>query len=375
MFLDRQLRTNDLSIFIGMKNGAFKKYKGEVMLKKYRISILFLLFFSVIFIAACSDTSSEGSDSDTASADASETTITIGNTQDPSHPINVALEEMKAEIDENTNGEITVDIYPSGQLGASEFELLDQIVLGSLDAGLLMGGPALVSSSDGRGQFEELPFLFENKQEARDAYDGEVGEWVTENIIEPQGVKVINYWESGFRNITNNIRPITEPSDLDGIKLRVDSSEIRADTFNTLGAAATPMNFGELFTALQQGTVDGQENPLSIITSSQFYEVQEYLSITEHIYNTSTLVINPELYENLTDDQKEVVNNAAENAKVTARELLDEETESAIEYLEEQGMEINEVDKQPFIEAVQPIWDAYIEEYGSELIDLTDVSN
>jgi TRAP-type C4-dicarboxylate transport system substrate-binding protein len=157
---------------------------------------------------------------------------------------------------------------------------------------------------------------------------------------------------------------------MQGLKFRIASSEIRQITFDTLNAPAIPMAFAELFTGLQQGVVDGQENPLSVIITGKFYEVQKYLSMSRHIYNTATFLVNPDFFQSLTKEQQTVIREEADLARDLMRELNDQVEKEALEELKAKGMQINEIDKAAFIQAVQPVWNFFREKYGSELIDM-----
>lgn len=170
--------------------------------------------------------------------------------------------------------------------------------------------------------------------------------------------------------MTNNTRPIVKPEDMAGIKFRIAPTDIRRLTFEKLNAVAIPMAFAELFTALQQGTVDGQENPLSIIETSKFYEVQKYLSMSRHIYNTASFCVNPDWFATLTEEEQEIIKEAAYKAREYCRQLNDENEANALERLAANGMEINEIDYDAFVAGVQPVWDYFIENYGDDLIKL-----
>ena len=294
----------------------------------------------------------------------------ISHNQQPTHPVHIALEQFKTNVEKRTNGSIVVDLYPSGSL-ADDVSSMDMVSLGTIQGSMMMCAPGnlVVGTKNGLGYIEELPFLFPDAETARAAYDGKLGEAFTD-MAKDHGLKVLCYWENGFRNMTNNVRAINAPADMKGIKFRIANSEIRQQTFDTLGANAIPMAFTELFTGLQQGTVQGQENPLSIIETSKFYEVQKYLSMSRHIYNTSTFFINPAFYDSLTDEEKAIVDEEAKIGRDYMRKMNDEFEAGAIERLKEHGMQINEVDSKAFVEAVKPVWDSFKEKYGEDLINI-----
>lgn len=307
------------------------------------------------------------------SAIAADKVIKIAHNQAETHPVQLGLLKFKQIVEEKTQNAVEVHLYPNGQL-ADDATGIDQVKLGTIQAAVIMGSIGTFSDAGtAYGNIEELPFMFSDTASARKAWDGKLGELMTKRA-ESQGLKVMNYWENGFRNFTNNVRPIVVPKDMSGIKFRVASSEIRTRTFNELGASAITIAFSELFTALQQGTVDGQENPLSIIQTSQFYEVQKYLSLSRHIYNTATFIMNQRFWNELTDEQKGIITAAAEEAKLLCRAEQDKFEASVLKTLEDDGMVVNEINTQEFVDAVQPVWDYFIKTYGDDAKALVDAA-
>ncbi len=296
----------------------------------------------------------------------------VSHNQQPTHPVNIALESFKKEVEQRTNGSITVKIFPSAILGDDNTNM-DQVRLGVIESAITMGalGNLVMGSNDPLSMFEELPFLFPDAASARKAWDGPIGERYIA-LGAKHGLKVLCFWENGFRNMTNNVRPIVEPEDMKGIKFRIAPSEIRQVLFKTLNATAIPMAFAELFTGLQQGTVQGQENPLSIIQTSKFYEVQKYLSLSRHIYNTATFYVNPSWFNGLTKDEQRIIQEASEHARDYMRKLNDDYEANALSFLESKGMKINKVDSEAFAKASEPVWKYFIAKFpgSQELIDL-----
>jgi tripartite ATP-independent transporter DctP family solute receptor len=216
--------------------------------------------------------------------------------------------------------------------------------------------------------FEELPFLFPDAAAAHQAYDGKLGDLITQDILEPVGVKVLCYWENGFRHFTNNKRPITTPDDMSGIKFRSAQSPLRIKMFEILGSSAIPMAFPEVFTGLQQGTVDGQENPLPVIESSRFYEVQKYLSLSGHIYSVAMFLMNPARLASFSPEDQKIIADASIVARDLQREINAKEAETALAKMKEAGIEVNTVDRELFVEKVQPVWDIFRADGGDYLI-------
>jgi TRAP-type transport system periplasmic protein len=259
-----------------------------------------------------------------------------------------------------------VVVFGSSQLGTDE-ELMQKLRLGTVDLAL----PSTVMSStvDAFGVFE-MPYLVKDRDHMK-RIEEEIFWPTLAPLAEEQGYKIIAVWENGFRHVTNNLRPIETPEDLQGIKLRVPSGEWRVKMFQAYDANPTPMAFSEVFTALQTGVIDGQENPFAQIWSAKFQEVQDYLSLTGHVYTPAYVTAGKQRFESLPAEVQQVL-------EETAKETQDfvYETAAALETdllgkLEEGGMQVNEADKDAFIAASKPIYDEFSSqvEVGKELID------
>ncbi|MCL1874693.1 MAG: TRAP transporter substrate-binding protein [Synergistaceae bacterium] len=292
------------------------------------------------------------------------TTIRVGHVLAPTHPYQLGLEKFSELASEKTNGNVKVEVFHSSQLG-NERDLIEGLQLGSVEMCIVSTAP-LSGFTTQFGVFD-LPFIFSETNKTREILDGPIGQGILDSLS-AQGIVGLCYFENGFRNITNNVRPITKPEDLQGLKIRTMESPIHMASFRAMGTNPTPMALGELFTALQQGTVDGQENPLAIINTSKFYEVQKYLSITEHFYAPAPLLIGKSFFDRLDADVQKALNDAAIEARAYERGLLDDMNTKLREELQKAGMEINTVDKQLFINAVQPVYAEYEGEIGKELI-------
>ncbi len=296
-------------------------------------------------------------------ADASRT-FKIANNQSGKHPFSISLNEKFAKIvEEKTNGEIDVVVYDDGQLG-SHRDVAEGLQLGTIDAGMV--AVAGLRVFDEKSQVLYMPYLFESREKAFELLDGDFGNTLFK-LYDAKGVKGLGWMESGYRHITNSKRPIVKPEDLHGIKIRVPEIPIQISTFKALGTNPTPISFGELFTALQQGTVDGQENPLAIIITSHFYEVQKYLSLSGHVWNPEALIVSKATWNKLTDQQKTIMEEAAKAAVDYERELMYEMEQGIIEELKEKGMEVNEIDVEAFRQATKVVYDQYGQEFAELL--------
>jgi tripartite ATP-independent transporter DctP family solute receptor len=221
----------------------------------------------------------------------------------------------------------------------------------------------------------DMPFLIGDREDVARMLDGEVGEALRASMREAAGLEVLAFGELGFRQITNNVRPVAVPADLEGVRLRVPGSETRVLTFQTFGASPVSMNLGELYLALQSGTVDGQENPLSDITARSFEEVQEYLSISNHVYTPVTLVMNAAKYDALTPEQQAAVKAAAQEAAEYTRKLGAEADVTLLDELKSSGeIAVNDIDRDAFVEASTPVWEAIGGIAGQEFVDMVVAS-
>lgn len=293
--------------------------------------------------------------------------LKLANVTTAETPEGQTLLDFKKAVEEQSDGRISVQLHQGGQLGG-ELETLDQLRAGGVSA-VLLHGISLLQDQDPSLAVEELPFLFPSQEVAHEAVDGEFGDLAADRI-DALGFKVLAYWENGFRHFTNNVRPIESPDDMKGLKFRSAESNIRLDMFDRLGATGVPMAFTELYTALQQETVDGQENPLSIIHSSGFAKVQEYLSVSGHIWNSAPFLVSPEWWDQLPPDLQDIVQEQAMDLRLKQRERMQQQDDVLLEQLEKDGMKINEIDRAAFVEATQPTWDAHAEQIGPEFMEL-----
>ncbi len=301
-----------------------------------------------------------------ASGALAETTIRIGHVLADSHSWNVAATGFAEEVSEKTEGRVKIEIFPGGQLG-NEKDMIEGLQFGSVQGGVI--GAGSFQTVEPKMGIIEMPYAWTSREQAFAALDGKLGDKLAE-LLDAQNVKVLAWWENGYRNVTNSKQPIETPEDLAGLKIRVTPDKVRLATFEALGAEPAPLAFGELYSALQQGVFDAQENPLSIIYSSSFYEVQKYVSLTGHVWGAATLVLSKPVWEKLSPEDQDIVQAAALEWGEKQRQMVADSDAEMIAKLEEHGMEVNEVDKAPFIEAVQPIWDENAGLYGEELLSI-----
>lgn len=291
--------------------------------------------------------------------------IKFGHGSAESNARQKAALKFKEIVESKTNGKVKVEVYPNEVLG-SEREMLESVQLNNIQ--MTAGGTGVYAGFYNKIGAIELPYMFDNFEQAWKVLDGPIGQELAEPLKE-KGIHILAYWENGFRNITNNIRPINKPEDLKGIKIRTPEIPMTLSIFKALGANPTAMPFGELYMALQQKTVDGQENPLTNIYASKFYEVQKYLSLTKHQYSPLPLAISEEFWKSLPQEYQEIVQQAANEAGDYHRSLIKEDDQKLATELKNKGMEVNTPpDLAPFRTAVEPVYKEFEGTYGADLI-------
>ena len=255
------------------------------------------------------------------------------------HPQGQGAKKFADLVEAKSGGKIKVRLFPSGQLGG-DLQTVSALQGGTLDLTVLNAG-LLVGQVKEFGLFD-LPFLFESGKEADAVVDGPFGTKLAE-ALPAKNLVSLGYWELGFRNVTNSRRPVTKLEDIQGLKIRVVQSPIYIDLFNTLGANAVPLPFPELYTALEQKTVDGQENPPSLILTSKFFEVQKFLTLTRHTYNPQIVLFSKRVWDRLNDEEKKIIQDAAQEAKLFQRQLTRDAEAQTVEQLKTNGMQVTEL--------------------------------
>nr|WP_298248894.1 TRAP transporter substrate-binding protein [uncultured Halomonas sp.] len=283
----------------------------------------------------------------------------VVNTEDTYH---IAAEHFRRYLEEESSGNIEVEIFPNASLG-DERTLLEGMQIGTVDMGVITNGP--VANFAPEFSVFELPFLFPSAESAYAILDGDIGQALLDRLGEVN-LKGLAYAERGFRNVTNSQQAVHGPEDLEGLKLRVVENEVYVDTFRTLGANAVPMAWTEALTALQQGTIDGQENPINAIHAFNLAETQSHLSMTRHIYAPAVFVMGMPVWQQLDDSAQALVLEAARKASAYAREQNSAMQNAQLDELRDAGMAVVEdPDREAFRNAVEPVY----EKYGSRFDD------
>ena len=284
-----------------------------------------------------------------------ETKLKLGHGLSIDHPVHISLVFMSKRISELSEGKLIVDIYPSEQLGSEE-QLIELVQIGSL-AITKVSAASMQSFADDYKVFG-LPYIFRSKQHFFNVIDGKIGNDLllsTEN----KWIRGLCYYDSGSRSFYTKDKPITHPDDLAGLKIRVMPSKTAVEMLRALGGSATPISWGELYTALQSGVVDGAENNPPSLYSSHHFEVCKFYSMDEHTIVPDVVVISKKVWDKLNSQQKDWIQQAADESAILERELWAAAEIESLEKVVEAGVKINYPDKKPFIEKVQPLLESY----------------
>lgn len=293
------------------------------------------------------------------------TVLKLGHIAEVSHPYAQGADYFAKLVGEKSGGDMEVQVFPSSQLG-SQKDMTEGLIYGTID--MVLTGTADLGQFQPKMSIFDLPFLFKDRAHAYKSLDT-VGMELGKDL-EPKGMKLLGFMENGIRHLTNNVRPVKAPADMAGLKIRVMSNKIYIETIKSLGASPTPMAFGELYSAMQQGTVDGQENPSAHIYTKRFFEVQKYASMTAHAYAPEPVLISMITWSKLSDAQKAIIQEAATEAIAWQRELSTKEDNEYWDKIKATGkIEVVEVDRAPFMAATQPVWKEFAGTVGQDNID------
>jgi len=290
--------------------------------------------------------------------------IKLGHIADPSHPYAKGAEKFAELVKAKSAGTMDVRVFHSSQLGGQK-DLIEGLVYGTIDMALV--GTAVLGQFQPQVSLFDLPFLFKDREHAYKSLDT-VGMDIGK-ALEPKGIKLLGYMENGIRHLTNNIREVKSPADMKGLKIRVMTNKIYIAMMKALGASPTPMAFGELYSAMQQGVVDGQENPSAHIWTKRFFEVNKFASLTAHAYAPEPVLISMRKWNALSDEEKKIVTDAAKEAVVWQRELSTAQDQEFWDKIAGTGkMKITVVDRAPFEKATESVYDEFADVVGKDNI-------
>jgi tripartite ATP-independent transporter DctP family solute receptor len=281
-------------------------------------------------------------------------------------PYAIGARAFKAAVERDSGGRIEVQLFPNRALG-DERQMLEGMRFGTVDAGIITN--AVIAQLEPAFSVNDLPFLYANEAQAHKALDGAVGQELGAKLAS-KGIVLLGFMEGGFRNMINNKRPVSTPADVQGVKYRVMQNPVFIDMFTSLGGAAVPMAWGETFTAVQQGTIDGLEIPLAVIEANKYYEVTKFLSLTNHTYSAIGLAISKRTLDKLSPDLRKVVQTAATSAVAAQRKAVEADASKTLAALQGHGMKVNPVtDVAAFRVSVKPVYDKFRQGENAALLD------
>ena len=360
---------------------------------KKKIVALLVTSLAVFSLAGCGSITSAPADTaqtETTEADASEDTaeaeapaetaeteetaepagdaleLKIGVSTAETDPRNIAAEQFAQEISEKTGGALTAKVYPSGQLGA-DADLINSLALDSGTVDIIITDASNFATYEPLMGISALPFNFSDFDKAWAFMDSDIEADAEAGLID-QNMRVLAHYDNGFRCVTNSKGPVESPDDMKGMLIRTPENPVIMATMTALGANPQPLAFSELYQALQQGTYDAQENPIPVIYNNKLYEVQEYLSVTNHIYSGMCFTIAESVWQKLSPEQQEIVQAAATASAEADRTMNRQQTDELVSNLEAEGMKINYPDLAPFQEATASVLTDNASTYG-ELLD------
>jgi len=336
-------------------------------MKNIKKLVALMLAFSLVLVG-CTNTPTGGNKESEAGAEQEKFVIRAGIGLNDQHPQFKGLEVFKEYVERESEGRVEVQLFHSSQLG-DDIQMMEALQLGSQE--MTCPSTAPITSIDKRFMAFDLPFLFPSPEIADAILDGPIGQELLDGL-QDSGLVGLAYWENGYRHLTNNKVAVSSPADMTGLKIRTMENQVHLDFFRTLGAQPTPMPFGELFTAMQQGVVDGQENPVPTIYLQNFNEVQKYTTLTGHVYSPFVLMMSKVFYDKLPADLQEVVREGALVARDEQRTINRAYTEELTEGLREKGMTVIELtseQQQAFQAATSSTVQKFRDEIGAETVN------
>jgi TRAP-type transport system periplasmic protein len=327
-----------------------------------KIIALMISFVMVLSLTACGG--SKKTTSEQSGEAAKPVILKVGTTTAPDGHYVKGLEDFKKRVEEYSGNKVEVQIFHSSQLG-NERDLVEGVSLGTVEMALVSTGPLPNFSQE--FTVLDLPFVITDKQKGYEFMDGEYGQQILASL-DPKGIKAFGFWENGFRHLTNSKKEVKSPKDVAGLKIRTMENPVHMEAFKQLGATPTPMAWSEVFTALQQGTIDGQENPLMIIDTAKVYEAQKYISLTGHLYSPCVLMMNKKLFDGFPKDVQDAVLKAEKESRDWQRNYTTEQEKLVVDKLKEKGIVITEIDSAEWQKAVEPVYAKFADKIKPEYL-------
>jgi tripartite ATP-independent transporter DctP family solute receptor len=338
-----------------------------------RVIVLALcVVFTLSILTGCGQpkkTSSTGTEPNSnESANNEKFVIKMGYGTAPGAPIDLGARKFKEEVEKKSNGRIEVRLFPSAQLG-SERQLIEGLQAGTIEMTPTTTGP--MGLFDPAYYVFDLPYIFKDTKSADKVLDGPIGEEMLARL-EKMGIIGLAWWENGFRQFTNNKRPIVKPQDINGMKIRSMENEVHMKFFKDLGATPIPLGFGEIYMACKSKTVDGQENPTNLIATNKFYEVQKYMTVNDWVYSPVVVLISKKVWNKLPEDLKKIVKDAALNQREFERNAGREKDKEYIETIKKGGTEVTvltDEQKMEWRKEAEKLYPEFESKIGKDLLE------
>lgn len=346
-------------------------------MKKIKKTICMALAASMLLSACGSNSSSQPSETQAkteestarqeteAPSDDTVYQLRVGIQQASTHSYTLAFQEFEKNMEERTNGRIQVELFPDSVLG-SEGDMQEMVSAGDLE----MCPTTFLVQYDPIYAMLEMPYVFDDFNHVKDFFNSDACQTLYERLVESKNIRILTYFGNGFRQITNNKKPINHPEDLAGLSLRTPENQAQIETFKLLGAVVTPLAFTELYNALQQNVVDGQENPIQQIATAKFYEVQKYMAMTNHMFNPGAVIVNENWYQALPDDLKEILNQCIKETSQWQLTYVENSDAENLKLIIDNGVEVTYPDMNEFKEATAPVLDIMYGQLGDEAREL-----
>ncbi len=326
-----------------------------------RIGIFGLICFVLLTVSGCVGSG------DRADKGEFKAQLKLASATPMSHTYNQGASKFADLIKERSNGRIQVTVYPDGQLGKGERELLEAVQQGTID--IYVGSTGPIGGFSPAIGILDIPFMFNNYGHVDKVLDGPIGQQLLDDLEKAQ-FKALAFWENGFRNLTNSRRAVRVPADARGLKIRTMENKVHIAAWKAAGVNPVPMAWGEVYGALQQKTIDGQENPVAVIYSVKLNEVQKYFSLTQHVYSPAVLIVSLKKWQSIPKQDQEMLFKTAREVAQYQRKLGRDAEEKQIAELSARGMKVErKIDKAAWRKAMQPAISKVAEQFGKEKVD------
>lgn len=318
-------------------------------MKIKKVFYFVLMSFTLIFFTSCSNKEEE-------------VNLKLCHIQSESDLWNLASIRFKEEVEKNSKGRIKVKIYPNSTLGGDR-DIVEGMQIGSIDIGLVAG---VLSNFEQSFNLLEIPYIFESEDEYKRTINGEAGDIMKDRLLENSGIRVLDFWDRGPREISSN-KKIETVEDIKGLKIRIPEIEAMKVVWHAMGASPITMAWGEVYTALSQNVIEAEENPIPFMYSGRIQEVQSNISLTDHKFEYVTMSISERTWQSLSSEDQKIIKEASKNVAEWQNEEVKKVTSELLKEMEKSGVEVTVPDKRSFIEKAKPIAEKYANEVDSEL--------